>query len=612
MAVIEDIYRLTTQSNTSELQAAQQVLGAQIGQLKARLADFGVRAGAAARELTRLRPTASGAALAFRNMAGAAGVAVRGMGSLFNAAARGVGVLAGFGRMAFNAVRSLVRIGGAAFNALGGMDALTEVMDGVSAGGSGVAKETEAASEGMNAMGEAAASTQVKVKGLMGAFGDVGAGFVQRQGQAAETVTRQGDTVAQSLKEVDKAFDNTGAKMGSFGQEVSRLGKAWENIRNIILRAIGTAILPLINALATALEDPRFIGFVTLLAEDLAGAISAVVDWLINQAIPAVLAFFDEINAAGGPVAWFQQKWEELKTTVMQVVAIILGTLLIAANNAQAIFTGIGDVAAALWERVSTTFMQLVAILLAGLLQASQFFNSTWTAIGAFVATKWNEMLFKIALAFISIKAKVTEFKTFFQTAWQGMSDFVGGIFQGIVDFVTAQVAAIATAVSGLGEILIIPWQVFYDFVAGPEGILGKVRGAFGIGINAIIMGLNALIEGYNDIGGKFGLPGINTIAPVSMAAGGIATRPTLAMVGDARTPEVVAPLGDLLPMIGDTVRGALGATGGSLTIERIEVNVGNTGNQTPYQTGVDIARGLKSEITRMRQVGLRIPAGAF
>jgi len=784
MTVIEDIYRLTTQSDTSSLQAAQQVLGAQIGNLKARMAGMAASAAHTARELGRLRPTAAGAAMAFQNMARGAGVAMRGMGGLFNIAARGVGILGRIGGIALGAVGGIAALGIGAFNALGGMDALNNAMAGVTSGGGGVSGAADGAADSMEGMGKsaekagedtatgaskaaagigkigaAAQDTEEKIAGLTGAFGDVGAGFIQRQGRAAETVTKQGKEVAESMGSVDSALESTEAaietaqdKIGSFGEETSRLGKAWENIKNIFLRAIGTAILPLINALATALEDPRFIKFVTLLAEDIAGAISVVVDWLINKAIPAVLNFLDEVNNAGGPVEWVKKKFNELKATVMRVIAIIIGYLLKAANAATNIFEGIGAVATALWTRIRTTFLQLVAILLAGLIRLRNFFQNILDAIGAYAAQKWREITakagemfdnirakfaafksglesawnamttaitdlwqritdkagemfdnikakfatfksnlesawntmitalaalwqsvvdkatamftsirsgfdtFKSALStawntftaalgtawaavttkagemFTGIKAKFDAFKTTFESAWQDVSDFITGIWTTIKTAISDAFTAIGGFGGGLLEKLTAPFQGLFNFIGGPDGIMGKIKRAFADGINGVIGALNGLIRAYNIVATALGLPPLGELPPISLARGGIALQPLLAMIGDAPTPEVVAPLGDLLPMIARTVREALGTVGGagalstagagaisagaftdnSMTVEKIEVNVSALPGGDARQTGAQIAQGIKSEMTRMRQAGIRIPAGAL
>ncbi|HNR58749.1 MAG TPA: hypothetical protein PKJ51_09865, partial [Methanothrix sp.] len=87
------------------------------------------------------------------------------------------------------------------------------------------------------------------------------------------------------------------------------------------------------------------------------------------------------------------------------------------------------------------------------------------------------------------------------------------------------------------------------------------------------------------------------TLAPggwLSFAPGGIISSPVRAVVGDARTPEVVAPLGDLLPMIQQAVV-STGASGGEIHIG--EINVYSTGDAEEVARAV--VEELKVEISK-------------
>lgn len=106
------------------------------------------------------------------------------------------------------------------------------------------------------------------------------------------------------------------------------------------------------------------------------------------------------------------------------------------------------------------------------------------------------------------------------EQAWQGICDIVGNLFKGLVN------------------ITLLP-------------------------INAIIGGVNAVISAINKcgftipewvpvIGGKNFSINIPTIPPLpSLAAGGIATAPTLAQIGEGGEPEAVLPLSKLADLLG-------------------------------------------------------------
>jgi phage-related protein len=146
-------------------------------------------------------------------------------------------------------------------------------------------------------------------------------------------------------------------------------------------------------------------------------------------------------------------------------------------------------------------------------------------------------------------------FKDVFSKAWNGIKSVfskVGGFFAGVWDLIKKPFLKAAEWFKGL----------FSNVVDGIKFVFNKIVDIVKTPINWIIDGINTLIGGINKIsfdipdwlgGGKFGfdIPEIP-----KLATGGLATAPTLAMVGDnrnARTdPEVIAPLSKLQGMITD------------------------------------------------------------
>jgi len=385
------------------------------------------------------------------------------------------------------------------FNAIGGLKGLTNSAAG---GGGGAAGAVAELSDNMEEMGTSATKTQERIAGVLGAFGEVGEGFIQSQGKASQTLEKQSEGATKAAKDAVTAQETASA---SGAEAASRLGKAWARVQEIFGEAFGKVLLPLLDRVAEMMEDPRFITFVTLLADDLAGALALVVGWVIDDVIPALEDFMDEVNEAGGPIEWFKQKWEELKETVLRIVAIILGTLIIWGDKIKKIFDEV-----------------------------------KMTLIGV-----WDGVRDGAILAFSAIQVKVI-------------------------------------------------------------GMWNNIKTIFQIGINAIIGGLNDLIEGYNKIGGNFGLPAVGEIPSVSLARGAIVSAPTAAIVGDAPTPEVVAPLGDLVGILNE----ALGGVGGGLTIENLVIQA-PPGEANPQRWGETAARSFTNGVgglTSLRQAGVRLP----
>lgn len=149
-------------------------------------------------------------------------------------------------------------------------------------------------------------------------------------------------------------------------------------------------------------------------------------------------------------------------------------------------------------------------------------------------------------------------FKDVFSKAWNGIKSVfskVGGFFAGVWDLIKKPFLKAAEWFKGL----------FGNVVDGIKFVFKKIVDIVKTPINWIIDGINTLIGGINKIsfdipdwvpfigGGKFGfdIPEIP-----KLATGGLATAPTLAMVGDNRNakadPEVIAPLSKLQGMLTD------------------------------------------------------------
>jgi len=137
--------------------------------------------------------------------------------------------------------------------------------------------------------------------------------------------------------------------------------------------------------------------------------------------------------------------------------------------------------------------------------------------------------------------------------ALKGVVNFVAGVFTGDWD----------RAWNGIKDIFGGVWDAVANLLKYPiNAVIDLINGLIG----AVKDGLNWIIDGLNNFGFEipewlgggsvgFALPYIDVPEIPHLANGGLATEPTLAMVGDnrnARTdPEVIAPLSKLSGMLG-------------------------------------------------------------
>ena len=186
-------------------------------------------------------------------------------------------------------------------------------------------------------------------------------------GEKGEEITER---TGELTDEMEEQAERGGAAMSRVGTVLDKIGARLKALGDIFLRAFGKALLPLLEKFLVFLEDPATEEFVTLLAEDLADAIAKIADWIGTKAIPKISEWITKINDMGGPLAALKGWWDGVKTTVLQVVAIILYEILRLTNY---ITTSI-----ATWKQNFQNFKAIVDTVVAGIKTA---FTGLRTAI---------------------------------------------------------------------------------------------------------------------------------------------------------------------------------------------------------------------------------------
>ena len=172
----------------------------------------------------------------------------------------------------------------------------------------------------------------------------------------------------------------------------------------------------------------------------------------------------------------------------------------------------------------------------------------------------------KFGKAWDKVKGAFSETKSWFGERWGDIKGVLGGVGSWFGEKFQTAYDNVTEIWSGLKEFFDGLWEDISD--GAKEGInliIDKINGLLGVVESAV----NSMIEGLNTIsfeipdwapggGKKFGLDFNKIDIPEvpHLASGGLATAPTLAMVGDNRNaksdPEVIAPLSKLSGMIGN------------------------------------------------------------
>ena len=229
-------------------------------------------------------------------------------------------------------------------------------------------------------------------------------------------------------------------------------------------------------------------------------------------------------------------------------------------------------------EKIKEIFSKMLSVIL-GIFDDidrwfSDKFRQAWEAIkrifsgvGTWFKNRWND----ITSAFSSVG---TWFSNAFSGAWNGIKNAFSGVgkfFSGVWDGITSVFSHVT---DWFRDKFSEAWQAVKNvFSAGGEifsGIAENIAGVFKDVVNSLIDGINWVIaQPFNAINDALdGLRGLEIMdwEPFSwlptigvpeiphLAKGGLATAPTLAMVGDnknaATDPEVIAPLSKLKGML--------------------------------------------------------------
>lgn len=388
------------------------------------------------------------------------------------------------------------------------------------------------------------------------------------------------------IEELMKESDKFGNTLSGKNLDAIKKSKASQREWNASLDGLkiqfGAQLLPILNSFVGTLRD-KVIPFVTKVTgfmsthKDMVGQVAKVVGtlivgikaWSIVQGIlnaelfanPIGLVVLALVALAAGLI--YAYKHSETFRKIVQAAFQVVATdarLLASAFKATVKFVVDG------WKSI-TDFTKRAKDTITRLL--SGFWNgvmTAWNTMRSWVTGRWTSFAGWINAIPGSVSRSLSRVWIGFATGWDTMRTWLSTRWSSLVGWIGGLGKGISRAASGM-------WN----------GITGAFRSA----INSIIGAWNRLhfsipglsIAGVQVFGGaNFGVPQIPY-----MAKGGIVSRPTLAMIGEAG-PEAVVPLGRGIGG-GDTynitVNGALDAVGtGRAVVQAIKAYKLSTGGR--------------------------------
>ena len=341
------------------------------------------------------------------------------------------------------------------------------------------------------------------------------------------------------------------------------------------------------NELKATIEDVK-----TSIGTALLPMIQSATAWIKDSFIPSVREL----------VATFQEKWPEIKAAIEPTLTWIVETVTAVVEFVQALWEQFGDRilthAQNVWNYIREAIESAMQIIkgvidvVTGLISGD--WAQVWDGIKAIAQGVWDGItnLIRFALQNIGLLLDVAweNIKGVFRNVWDGLASYVDETWEKIKSGVKLGIDAVVGFVTGLP---------------------GRIVSGVGDGFKSIWENFkkyaNKIVDGWNGL--EFSLPTIDTHIPgigkiggqtigtwpniprFEGATGGIVTRPTMALIGEAG-PEMVVPL--------NTAPGAspLGAMGGNTINVTVNAGLG--------VDGIQLGRQINDVLEKYRRSGGR------
>jgi phage-related protein len=433
----------------------------------------------------------------------------------------------------------------------------------------------------ISSIGEAAQTTGGNILGVFGeALATVSEFFASAAGQDALI------TVFEALNQVGAAFSTVLAGLAPaivplvsglssiFAAVSPLLGPLSELVGSVlaalapILGVVASAITPLIGPITTIVTLlggiltealTAVMPIIELLSTTLSSILGPVLE-VIGAVLQALAPIFDALFATIGPIVEALAPLYE----ILGVVAEIVGTVL------QPVIQVLGDILLWLVNNVVIpilvpaieTMAEVMSVLLSGAIDALvDKFELAWQGLG--ILFEWLKSVFE---------EKFNEMKTAFEVlkfALKAGWDFIKN------NFINPAKAGFQAFKESVSTVLTNTKDGFNSFVSFVKGIPGKISGALSDMFAPLASGfrsaINSVISGWNNLSFSIpsvDIPGVGTVGGGTintpnipyLARGGMPMGPTLAMIGEGRSQEVVLPLED--PRVTNLLASALGRAG--------------------------------------------------
>lgn len=315
----------------------------------------------------------------------------------------------------------------------------------------------------------------------------------------------------------------------------TNLSPAMQNVV-LVLGGFAAALGPILLIVASLIKLKQMWTVASTTVAIANGALSlsviALIGWIIAivAAIASVVGVITYLwNTNENFRNFITTCWESIKTTALAVWETI-------STFVSEIWTWLVDLGVQLFERLKVFFFENQESI-------NEIIGAVWGAISGYLSWVWNSIKSIAETVFNALKA-----------FWDVWGETIIEVFSQVWNMISGLFEAYLTVISGLFDtfagLFTGNWEKMWTGVEKVfSGIWDGIKSMFGKAINWMICKLNGFIKGVNKIRLPDWVPGIGgmginipLIPEVALAKGGIVTRPTVALTGEAG-PEAVIPL---------------------------------------------------------------------
>jgi len=359
-------------------------------------------------------------------------------------------------------------------------------------------------------------------------LGRVGVQFTDDQKDMIEALVEAGDMAGAQAIIMDELEGQVGGAAAATADATAKLGNMWKEAQE----SIGNKLLPLIDKLAT------------FMAEKVIPAFSKAGDWIKKNVPPwytkHLKPTFDKIEkVARTVIEWLADFWEEHGDRIIEEAKTLAGLVI-------GYYQGI-------WNVIQTVLGPVIRWL-------ADMWDKHGERIKDSLRAWWDVVSTILGYVYGAVKDVVRLVTAIFKGDWAGAWDIALGMVEKFQDFMKELgpkvLGYIGSLVRLIGPLALdVGKALVTGIVTGVSGMTAAITRSASSAAKALV---NAFIDRWNRIDVKVTigplpswLPGVGGKKWTSpdlfpdvrkLAAGGIVTDPTLALIGEAG-PEAVIPL---------------------------------------------------------------------